>query len=204
MPELVEWGELKRFFDPRLIKAISHPVRAHILAVLNERIASGTEIGEELGADVSSFYHHIEALEELGCIELVETRQRRGATEHFFRATTSIVFDDRAWRELPASVRADLTATCLQLAIDEVAAALEAGSFDGSDAEHTSWTPGRFDPQGWQEAIELTNETLTRLLAIRRESAERLAKSGEPGMSAGVAIFGFKSATRTDESATPW
>jgi DNA-binding transcriptional ArsR family regulator len=194
MPELIEWGKLKRFIDPRLIRAISHPVRAHILAVLNERIASGTEIGEELGADVSSFYHHIEALEELGCIELVETRQRRGATEHFFRATTSLVFDDRAWRDLPATIRMDLTVTCLQFALDEAAAALKAGTLNERDDEHVSWTPGRFDAQGWRETVELTNETLTRLIAIRRESAERLAKSGEPGMSASVAVFGFRSA----------
>lgn len=201
MPELVEWGELKRFFDPRLIKALGHPVRQHILAVLSERIASGTEIGEEMGADVSSFYHHIEALEELGWIELVETRRRRGASEHFFRAMTSVVIDDRIWRALPAVVRSSLTATCFQFAQDEVAAALKAGTFDGSDHEHMSWTPGRFDAQGWREAVELADEMLARLIAVQRDSAERLAKSGEPGVSAGVAIFGFRSALRGAGSA---
>lgn len=88
MRELSEWDKLKTFFDPRLIKAISHPVRAHILAVLNERIASGREIGEELGADVSSFYHHIELLEKLGCIERVASRQRRGRRSISFRPSS--------------------------------------------------------------------------------------------------------------------
>lgn len=69
MQEVTESGELKTFFDRRLIKALCHPVREHILAVLNERIASAREIGEELGAEVSSFYHHIEELEKFGCIE---------------------------------------------------------------------------------------------------------------------------------------
>jgi DNA-binding MarR family transcriptional regulator len=77
MRELSEWDELKTFFDRRLIKALGHPVREHILAVLNERIASAREIGEELGADVSSFYHHIEELEKFECIERVATKQRR-------------------------------------------------------------------------------------------------------------------------------
>jgi DNA-binding transcriptional ArsR family regulator len=63
MQEVSESDELKTFFDRRLIEALGHPVREHILAVLNERIASASEIGEEIGADVSSFYHHVEARE---------------------------------------------------------------------------------------------------------------------------------------------
>ena len=66
MRELKEWDELKTFFDRRLVKALGHPIREHVLAVLNERTASAREIGEEIGADVSSFYHHIEQLEKLG------------------------------------------------------------------------------------------------------------------------------------------
>ena len=69
-----ESDELKTFFDRRLIEALGHPVREHILAVLNERIASASEIAEELGADVSSFYHHVEELEKLECIERVATQ----------------------------------------------------------------------------------------------------------------------------------
>jgi DNA-binding transcriptional ArsR family regulator len=177
MPELVEWGELKRFFDPRLIKAISHPVRAHILAVLNERIASGTEIGEEIGADVSSFYHHIETLEELGCIELVEARKRRGATERFFRARRMVFFDDEAWQRLPVSLRDDLATSFTQSLFDELVGALKAGALGTSDDEHVSWTPGRFDSRGWIEAKGLVDEVLYRVLEIRRESAARLRRA---------------------------
>lgn len=61
--------------------------------MLNERIASASEIGEELGADVSSFYHHVEELEKFGCIERVESEQRRGGREHFFRAKRTVFFE---------------------------------------------------------------------------------------------------------------
>lgn len=53
MRELSEGKDLKTFMDRRLIRALGHPVREHILAVLNERIASSKEIGDEIGADVS-------------------------------------------------------------------------------------------------------------------------------------------------------
>ncbi len=39
--------------------------------------------------DVSHLAYHIRVLRQLGFIELVETRQRRGALEHFYRATDS-------------------------------------------------------------------------------------------------------------------
>jgi hypothetical protein len=65
MRELKEEGELKTFFDRRLIQGPRPSGPAAPLRCFNERIASAREIGEELGADVSSFYHHIELLEEL-------------------------------------------------------------------------------------------------------------------------------------------
>jgi DNA-binding transcriptional ArsR family regulator len=192
MQELSECAGLRTFFDRRLIKALGHPVREHILAVLNERVASASDIGEELGADVSSFYHHIEELEKLGCIERVETRKRRGANQHFFRAKRTVFFDDEAWQRLPASLRADLTASFVQSMFDEAAMALDAGTLDGQGDEHVSWTPVRLDAQGWDEATDLMDQTLNRMTAILDESAARLVVAGEAGLSATVGILAFE------------
>lgn len=192
MQELSEWDELKTFLDPRLIKALGHPVREHILAVFNERIASGREIGEEIGADVSSFYHHIEALEKLECIERVETKKRRGANEHFFRARQTLFFDEAGWRSLPASIKADIAASSLQYLFDDVVGALKAGTLDASDDRHVSWTPGTFDGQGWKEAKELMGQTLAHLEAIQKAACERVATGGRPEIRATMAILAFE------------
>ena len=201
MQELAEWDELKTFFDRRLIRAMSHPVRQHILAVLNERIASAREIGEELGADVSSFYHHIEELVKLECIELVETRRRRGAKERFFQAKKTLFFDDAALQELPASIRADLATSSLQHLFDDVLGALRSGALDAHDDRHVSWTPGAFDAQGWSEATDLMNQTLDRLGAIQSAAAGRLARAGERGMPATMSILAFETAQAGAEGA---
>jgi DNA-binding transcriptional ArsR family regulator len=205
MQELSESSELKTFFDRRLIKALSHPVREHILAVLNERVASASEIGEELGADVSSFYHHIEELEKLDCIELVETRQRRGAKEHFFRAKQSLFFDDEAWRRMPKSLKADVTASSLQLLFDDVLGALSAGTLEARDDRHVSWTPGIFDARGWDDVKDLMHRTLDRLGEIQGAAAERLAKGAPPEVSATVAVLAYETgkleASRASEQA---
>lgn len=192
MKELSESDDLRTFFDRRLIKALGHPVREHILAVLNERVASGREIGEELGADVSSFYHHIEQLERLGCIERVESRRRRGAIEHFFRAKRTLFFDDEEWRALPESLKADLSSSSLQKLFDDVVAALEAGTLDVRDDRHVSWARSAFDAQGWEEAKELMRQTLSSLGGIRSAAATRLAKGAVPEIAATLAILAFE------------
>lgn len=198
MQELSEGDGLRTFFDRRLIKALGHPVREHILAVLNERVASASEIGAELGAEVSSFYHHIEELEKLGCIERVETRKRRGAKEHFFRAKRTVFFSDAAWQRLPAALRADLTASFVQSMFNEAALALDAGTLDGRGDAHVSWTPVRLDARGWEEATDLMDETLRRVTAILDESAVRLSAAGEGGLSATVGILAFETPTSSE------
>jgi hypothetical protein len=192
MRELSGSDELKTFVDRRLIKALGHPVREHILAVLNERIASGREIGKELGADVSAFFHHVDELEKLECIERVETKKRRGANEHFFRAKQTVFFDETAWHSLPASIKADVTASGLQYLFDDVVSALKARTISAHDDRHVSWMPGAFDRQGWDEARQLLGQTLARLEAIQRDAAERVATGGEPEISATVAILAFE------------
>jgi DNA-binding transcriptional ArsR family regulator len=192
MREVSEWKELKTFFDRRLIEALGHPVREHILAVLNERIASASEIGEEIGADVSSFYHHVEELERLGCIERVASKRRRGALEHFFQAKRTVFFDEETWRRIPATVRADLVTRFIQAIIDDASAALRSGTLTRRGDEHVSWTPGDFDEAGWKEATELVTQTLERLTAIQKKSSDRLAKSGDECMSGTVAILAFE------------
>src|SRR6187397_2227073 len=90
--------------DPRLAKALSHPMRTRILAILNERVASPNEIAEMIGERLPNVSYHVRALLELDCIELVSTAQRRGAIEHYYRALTRARLDESAFKKLPASI----------------------------------------------------------------------------------------------------
>lgn len=73
--------------DQRLAKALSHSLRARLLTLIAEGKASPKQAAEQLGEDIRSVAYHVRVLQRLGCVELVETRQRRGAVEHFYRAT---------------------------------------------------------------------------------------------------------------------
>jgi DNA-binding transcriptional ArsR family regulator len=73
--------------DQRVAKALSHSMRAQILNLIAEEKTSPRRVAERLGEDVRSVAYHVRVLHRLGCLELVETRQRRGATEHFYKLT---------------------------------------------------------------------------------------------------------------------
>ncbi|HKT82639.1 MAG TPA: winged helix-turn-helix domain-containing protein [Solirubrobacterales bacterium] len=201
MRDLREGDELKTFIDRRLIKALGHPVREHIFAVLNERIASAREIGEEIGADVSAFYHHIELLEELGCIERVESRQRRGATEHFFRAKQTLFFDDEAWKGLPESFKDDFAVSSLQYLFDDVVRAIESGTLNARDDRHATWMPISLDDQGWKEVMAVMDRALIQVGSIHKAASLRLARGAAPQINTTVSLLAFE--TPGGEQPTP-
>src|SRR5215211_3459933 len=72
--------------DHRLARALSHPLRLKLLAALNEGVASPNQLANRLGEPLANVSYHVRILLDLDCIELVETAQRRGAIEHFYRA----------------------------------------------------------------------------------------------------------------------
>jgi DNA-binding transcriptional ArsR family regulator len=73
--------------DPRLAKALSNTLRADALALIAEGVDSPKRIAEKLGLDLRNVAYHVRVLKSLDCIELVEARPRRGATEHVYRLT---------------------------------------------------------------------------------------------------------------------
>jgi DNA-binding transcriptional ArsR family regulator len=97
--------------DQRLVRALAHPLRVQILEILSERIASPNDLSEELGVDLGHIAYHTRTLNSCGCLELVETAQRRGATEHFYKAAPRtglswmpLDLDERGWDEVAAII----------------------------------------------------------------------------------------------------
>lgn len=178
--------------DQRVIKALGHPVRVLALVILNERVASPNEIAKELNQTVGHVSYHIKVLKKCECIELVDTAPRRGAVEHYYRATSRAFLDDEAWQRLPASVRPSLTATLLQDMFADAGAALGAGTFDAREDRNLAWTPMIVDEKGWKDIIKAAAALLEQVFEIQANSAERLAKSQEPGFHVSVSSMVYE------------
>ena len=75
--------------------------RLRLLTIFNERVASPSDLAAELGEPIGNVSYHTRILARLGCVELVKTKQVRGAVEHYYRAVVRPVFSDDDWAELP-------------------------------------------------------------------------------------------------------
>jgi DNA-binding transcriptional ArsR family regulator len=179
--------------DQRLVKALAHPLRVQILMILNERMASPNELSKELEEGLSQVSYHVKVLKDFECIEMVKTEPRRGAVEHYYRATTRAFFTDADYENLPESIKPGATAAVMRMMMEDVGSSLEGGTFTSRDDMHLSWTPGLVDEQGWEESVDLINETLDRLIKIHEDSAKRLSKSQEEPIPATAVLMNFES-----------
>jgi DNA-binding transcriptional ArsR family regulator len=179
--------------DPRLAKALSHPMRTRILAILNERVASPNEISEMIDERLPNVSYHVRALQDLGCIELVSTAQRRGAIEHYYRAVVRPFFTDRDWKKLPQSGRQAVSDVALQMIWEDVSEAIASGKFEARPDRHLSRSVLEVDETGWKELHDLLKGALAETEKIQARSADRIKKSDVDAVPARVVLMHFES-----------
>lgn len=177
--------------DPRWVRAIAHPLRIRLLAMLDEQPASPVVLARKLELPLGRVSYHVRRLYELGLLELVSTRQRRGATEHYYRARAHPTFTDEAWGQLGAVPKQRMISAVLNQIHEYATRSAAAGGFDAADA-HFTRTPMQLDQAGWTELAEATKNWLRETARIEQEAAERLAEDPHQPLSAGLVILLFE------------
>ena len=186
--------------DQRLVRALGHPLRIKILEILTERVASPNRLSDDLEAGLSHVAYHTRALDKCGCLELVDTAQRRGATEHFYKASPHSFIGDRIWRRVPRALLGGVSGATLQSFMDRAVAALEAGTIDGREDTTLYWMPVRLDEQGWRAVTATMEETVDKVLSIETESRQRLIRSkGRGAISAIIGVASFETPGSREE-----
>jgi DNA-binding transcriptional ArsR family regulator len=70
--------------EPRLTKAMSHPMRIEILRKLRGGVATLAELSEQLEARPKVVAYHVKVLVQYGCLELIHSAPQGGAVESYF------------------------------------------------------------------------------------------------------------------------
>jgi DNA-binding transcriptional ArsR family regulator len=164
--------------EPRVAKALSHPIRIRILALLQGEAASPSGLSAQLGAPLSTVSYHFRLLESLGLVELVKTVPRRGAVEHFYRAAVRLQPSAATWAGLPDVVKQSLVATNLGDLGSQVNAAAAAGAFTAQGAR-LSTDELRLDDQGWRALAAELQAFAKKVERIEAEAQRRLRKAGD-------------------------
>jgi DNA-binding transcriptional ArsR family regulator len=174
--------------DPQVAKALAHPLRVAILAILEERTASPSEIAEELDASLGLVSYHVRMLARLGLAKLEETRPRRGAVEHYYSARERPVITSDAWASVPSIVKqATVRATLSQIS-SQVNRAAQSGGFEHSNS-HLSRSPIVLDARGWNELATKFDRLLQDCERIAAASAKRLARTNHADERRAIAVM---------------
>jgi DNA-binding transcriptional ArsR family regulator len=186
--------------DPRYVKAMSHPLRVRILALLDERIASPVELAGWLGATLGTTAYHVRTLERMGLIELISETRVRGAVEHHYRSKQRPRVSDEAWAAAPPIAKQAAVASSLQTIDAYARAASAAGGFDHGNS-HLTRTALQLDARGWNDLSRACMRLLAQVDRIEEASTERMERNPHAGETRDVALVMmlFEAARLTSE-----
>lgn len=181
--------------DPRYVKALSHPLRVRILAILEERTASPVQLAEQLGASLGVVSYHVRTLERLGLIKLVRTNPVRGAVEHHYRANPRPTISDEGWAAAAPVAKQAFLSSFLQQVSAYTNAAAASGGFDRADA-HFTRTVARLDAKGWSQLAKACEQLLGKIDSIEADAKKRIAKDPHADgiVDAGLVVMLFEAA----------
>jgi DNA-binding transcriptional ArsR family regulator len=179
--------------DPRYVKAMAHPLRVRIMAMLQERKASPTELSVWLGSTLGATAYHVRTLYKLDLIELVDETRVRGAVEHHYRAKPRPKVTEDDWSKASPVAKQAAVGSRLRALEEFSRASAAAGGFDRVDAVLERKT-AKLDDKGWNALTAEAAKFLARVDRIEADAAKRLAKAGDDGaIDAGVVLLGFES-----------
>jgi DNA-binding transcriptional ArsR family regulator len=173
--------------DPRYVKAMSHPLRVRILALLDERTASPVELAGWLGATLGTTAYHVRTLERMGLIELVRKTRVRGAIEHHYRSKDRPRVSDEAWAAAPPIAKEAAVSSSLQTIDTYARAASAAGGFDDGNA-HLTRTALHLDARGFHELSRACQRLLAQVDRIESAARQRMSRNPESTDSSSIAL----------------
>ena len=178
--------------DLESVRALSHPLRVRIMAILGDRALTAAEIADELDTDARTVADHARILERLGYMTSSPVSASRKGTLRY-RLINSAHFTDQVWDRTPTTAKRDTVSAALDQLQTATAAALAEGGFDKADV-HFTRTGLDLDAQGWETLSEEMLAWLARIDEIRQESAARLAKGAPRETHATATMMLFETA----------
>lgn len=178
----------------QLLRAGWHPIQIQALTILTEREASPKDIAIELGltkAKAGYVSHHVKELAKRGLVTMTRTEPRRGASEHYYRATVPLIVSDEDAKRMSVEERLSFTCWVVSCISHDFVRAIEAGTIDERIDRHLTRLPMNLDEQGYRELFEVHEESFERIQRIKAEAERRLEESGQEGMPVSAVTASF-------------
>jgi DNA-binding transcriptional ArsR family regulator len=183
--------------DKRLAKALSHPLRTEIIAILTDRCASPRELADTLGEELSNVSYHTKELLKFDCIEVVREEKVRGAVKTTYRATTRMLLDHEDWDRLSKETRTGISINAVNEVIRRASDAVEKGTLDKRKSRIVATLKMDVDEQAWRDANLAVRTAYDRLNEIQEEAANRQAE-GAKTFRMTASLLTYESPTKDD------
>lgn len=190
----------KRKIEDAVVYALGSGVRVDILCYLNETPRSTTELAQLMSLSLGKVEHHIKALLASRSIELAYVEKGTGNTrEHFYRAVELPFFTDEEMWAMSFEARQEIYGRILQSSAAEALAAFRAGKVSNDPRVCMAWQWFNLDAQGRSDLADENARSWDRMVEIEAESANRLAITGEEGVSIIVSLLAHERARYLDK-----
>jgi DNA-binding transcriptional ArsR family regulator len=147
--------------EPERLRAVADPTRGRIIALLNHRAASTTELAAALGIPKGTIGHHLKVLEKAKLVRVVRTRKVRALTEMYYGRVARLFVLKSVGDAAPEELRGGaITAMMLRQGADEALAT--------DDKSESGIVRARLTPQD----VLRFQKRLNRLLADFNGSAD--------------------------------
>lgn len=172
----------------------TNPLRLAIGTRLTREPATAAELAETLDIPVERVRYQVKRLLQVGLIEIQGETRRRGVAERVYYADgSSLLLRRSELADLPEHRLRVARARLLRTMFREAIGAARSGSFSARDGHVLVRIPFQLDGPGWEEAGQIHDEALERVLEVKEASRKRLEESGEDGITAAVMVAVFRS-----------
>lgn len=198
---LQRMGKGVRGIEDSVSYAVGHRTRIEILAALHEGPETPDGLAKIVRQRLSTVTHHIEELLKDGSIEIAKAVPIRGTLkQNYYRVVELPEFTDEEIAAMSPDERQALAALIVQASTAEALASLWAGKMIHDPRVFLAWNRINLDGQGREDFGDEQIASWGRIKEIEGESANRMAESGEKGVTYIVASFGYE---RNRTSAPP-
>jgi DNA-binding transcriptional ArsR family regulator len=194
--------EAQEAVDQDLIRALGNEVRVAILSLVIDSEWSPKMLNKELGIGLSQVSYHVKELKKYGLIEMTRTEPRRGANEHFYRATKRVILPEGMAAALPQPARSAALHRVLKLAEKDLKESLEAGTFDDRPDHHASWSPFQLDDQARKRLHAKLDAVLAEAIEEEEGSLKRAEEDGHELTPTTLVMFAFTSGRKSGGSSS--
>ena len=183
---------------------LNHRIRQESLIILHEGEFSAADIAEMIGEDTSHVTNHLRDLYDAGCIEFVEFRGKGNFKKAVYRAVARPFTSREETKKMSPEERQEVAGVHLQWALVEAVAAYRSKKMASDENCVVMSDEPCLDAEGrveledfltacWNGDFEVM-EKLKSVQDIAGRAVNRMAKSGEAGVTVVASLMAFERA----------